>query len=106
MNKYSLAFIAVTVFFATTAFAQTLPAGVSQEQMDAALEDLSAVYASPVVRTDQAKAICNQEQYVVECARIGKKHGLYPKEREQQVDVVLYTMKGTIVERLKQCGDR
>ena len=95
--------IAIFLLGASSAFAQTLLPGVSQEQMDAALAELSELYGSPVVRVDQAKAICNEEQYVVECAKIGKKYGLYPKERARQVDAVLAQLKGNIVEKLKAC---
>ena len=87
---------------AGTVFAQT---GPSQESMDAALKDLSELYGSPVVRVEQAKAICNQEQYVIECAGIGKKHGLYQGERIKQVDSLLAEIKGKTLESLKACGD-
>ena len=94
---------ALVVLGATVAFAQSLPPGVTQAQVDAALSDLSELYGSPVVRVDQAKAICNEEQYMVECARIGQEHGLFPKERAEQVDTVLAQLKGSVVEKMKAC---
>src|SRR3989344_9201010 len=104
----ALAFLlgAALLFTATTTLAQTqtLPEGVTQVQMDAALSDLSTLYGSPVTRVDQAKAICNQEQYFVECAQIGQKHGLFPEERAEQVDALLTELKGAVVDELKQCG--
>ncbi|MDO8624186.1 MAG: hypothetical protein Q7R54_02410 [bacterium] len=88
------------------AFAQTaLPEGVTQVQMDAALSDLSEVYGSPVVRVDQAKAICNEEQYLEDCAKIGQKHELFSEDRSEQVDAVLVELKGDSIEKLKQCSD-
>ena len=74
MKRITLLFGVSILLTATAAFAQTLPEGVTQAQMDAALSDLSALYGSPVVRVDQAKAICNQEQYLVDCAKIGQEH--------------------------------
>ena len=89
---------------AGVAFAQTaLPEGVTDEQMSSALKDLSAVYGTPVIRIDQAKAICNEEKYVVNCAEIGKKHDLFSDDRAKQVDTLLTEFKGEIVEKMKQC---
>ena len=45
---------------------QHFPDGVTEEQMNAAFKDLSVVYGAPVVRLDQAKAICNEEKYVTD----------------------------------------
>src|SRR3989344_1052480 len=101
--------VAATVFafgIAGVAFAQTaLPEGVTDAQMSSALEDLSAVYGAPVVRLDQAKAICNEEQYIVDCAEIGKKHDLFSDDRTKQVTALLTELKGETVEKLKQCED-
>src|SRR3990167_9229580 len=89
---------------AGVAFAQTaLPEGVTDAQMNSALKDLSAVYGAPVVRIDQAKAICNDEQYVVNCAEIGKKYDLFSDDRAKQVDTLLTEFKGEVVEKMKQC---
>src|SRR3989344_2390442 len=86
------------------AFAQTtLPEGVTDMQMNSALKDLSAIYGAPVVRLDQAKAICNEERYVVDCAEIGKKNDLFPDDRSKQVDTLLTEFRGQIVEKMKQC---
>jgi hypothetical protein len=94
----------------TFAFAQTdQPAqsgfseGVTQTQIDSALTDLSEVYGSPVVRVDQAKAICNDEQYFLECAEIGKRHNLFDEERAGQVDALVSEIRGNVVDQLTQC---
>ena len=100
------AFGVALLLVAATAFAQTaLPEGVSQEQIDGALSDLSEVYGFPVVRVDQAKAICNEEQYLEDCAKIGQKHELFSEDRSEQVDAVLVELKGDSIEKLKQCSD-
>src|SRR3989344_4652952 len=97
-------FLGVLLLGVTVVFAQTpLPEGVTQVQMDAALSDLSQVYGSPVVRLDQAKAICNDEQYLTDCAEIGQRHSLFPEERAEQVDTLIAELKGSITERLAQC---
>jgi len=101
--KRALFASAVLLLAVQFASADTLPAGVSQAQMDAAMSELSKLYGSPVVRVDQAKAICNQEKYLVECAEIGRRNGLFPKERAAQVDALLDTMKGEMVSKLKAC---
>ena len=91
---------------AGVALAQTAPpSGATEAQMNAAFKDLSAVYGAPVVRADQAKAICNDEKYVVECAEIGKKHDLFSDDRVKQVDTLLTEFKGEAVEKMKQCED-
>lgn len=91
---------------AGAALAQVAPLdGATEAQMNAAFEDLSAVYGAPVVRIDQAKAICNEEKYVVNCAEIGKKHDLFSGARAKQVDTLLTEFKGEVVEKMKRCED-
>lgn len=77
----------------------------TEAQMDAAFKDLSSVYGAPIVRIDQAKAICNEEKYVVDCAEIGKKHNLFSDARTKQVDTLLTEFKGEVVEKMKRCED-
>lgn len=102
--------IAAAILFATSlavsvAYAQaTLSSEISDGQIEAALADLSDVYGAEVVRVDQAKAICNQEQYFVDCAEIGQRHGLFSEDRAEQVEDLLSEFKDDIVEKLKQCG--
>ncbi|MEK7144356.1 MAG: hypothetical protein AAB794_00630 [Patescibacteria group bacterium] len=103
---FAVAGIIGALGIASVAFAQTtLPEGVTEKQMNSALKDLSEVYGAPIVRVDQAKAICNEEQYVTECAQIGKKHDLFSDERAKQVDTLLNELKGDVVEKLKKCDD-
>src|SRR3989344_3945472 len=81
-----------------------LPEWASQEQVDGALEDLSTLYGSPVVRVDQAKAICNQEQYFLDCAEIGKKYNLFDADRAKQVDTLVAELKGDVANRIAECS--
>ena len=83
----------------------TPPEGTTDTQINSALKDLSTVYGTPVVRIDQAKAICNEERYIVDCAEIGKKHDLFSGDRTKQVTALLAELKGKSVEKLKQCED-
>src|SRR3989338_2639967 len=103
-NILAVAATALAFGLAGVAFAQTaLPEGVTNAQISSALEDLSAVYGTSVVRVDQAKAICNEEQYIVDCAEIGKKYDLFSDDRAKQVDTLLTEFKGEVVEKMKQC---
>ena len=107
MRKILVGAWAIGLFgIAGAALAQVVPLdGATEAQMNAALKDLSAVYGAPVVRIDQAKAICNEEKYVVDCAEIGKKHDLFSDARTKQVDTLLIEFKGEVVERMKRCED-
>lgn len=98
---------AIGVFgIAGAALAQVAPLdGATEAQMNAAFVDLSDIYGAPVVRIDQAKAICNEEKYVVSCAEIGKKHDLFSDARTKQVDALLVEFKGEVVEKMKRCED-
>ena len=95
----------ILMFGAAVAFAQTdLPEGVTQAQIEAALEDISALYGSPVVRTDQARAICNEEQYFLACAEIGTEHDLFDADRAEQVDTLVTELKGDVADRIAECS--
>ena len=104
MGRFSIVLGAAILLLASSAFAEALPGGVTQDTLNAAFADLSVVYGSPVVRADQAKAICNEEQYFIECAEIGQKYDLFSKERAAQVTVLLEEFKGKVIAELKQCG--
>jgi hypothetical protein len=102
-----IAISAIFLFVATSlVFAQTTPPeGKTQAQIDAALQDLSALYGSPVVRIDQAKAICNDEQYFLACGEIGRKHNLFDADRALQVDSLITEFKGSVVQQIEQCSN-
>ncbi len=82
---------------------EALPEGVTQEQIDAALQDLSAAIGEPVTDITQAGAVCGLEQNFKICAEIGGKNGLYNEEQKGQVDAVLNELKGTIARDLETC---
>src|SRR3989344_1996722 len=87
----------VSAFFV---FAQTIDTAPSQ----AVFDDLSKLTGQEVTRLEQAKAICNVEQFITGCAEIGKKHGLYTADEQKQVDSVLSELKGKIVDDLQKCS--
>ena len=103
-GRLHIILFSLTLLFAVSASAQTSRPSANQDALDSALRDISTIYGSPVVRVDQAKAICNEEQYMIECAKIGQKYGLFSKERAAQVTVLLSEFKEKAVEQLKQCG--
>lgn len=107
MRKILVSAWVIGIFgMASIAMAQTvLPKGATEAQVDAAFKDLSTVYGAPVVRIDQAKAICNEEKYVVDCAEIGKRHNLFSSARTKQVNTLLTEFKGEVVEKMKRCED-
>lgn len=73
------------------------------DRVAGALKDLSLAVGHTITTTKEARAICNQDQYLTICAEIGKKHKLYSAERAKEVDVVLEQLKGKIMEQLKAC---
>lgn len=70
----------------------------------AVFDDLSKLTGQEVTRVEQAKAICDVEQFITECAEIGKKYNLYTADEQKQVDSVLSELKGKVVEDLKKCS--
>ena len=80
-----------------------LAEGVTQDQIDSALDDLSGIYGEEVTTQEQAKEICNEERYIADCAEIGKEHNLFPPDRVEQVDAILEEIKGSVSEQIKSC---
>ena len=101
-------FVALGLVFFSFAFAQTtssnLPEGTTQTQITSALEDLSAVYGKPVENVDEARNICNSEQFLVRCAEIGKNNNLYKEGEVSQVNTLLSQIKGDVGARLSRCA--
>ena len=90
------------VFYSPSAYAQ-FPEGVTQEQIDAALSDLSDVYGQPVTSEDQAKEICNLDQYITQCADIGTRHNLFSEEEIIEVNFLLDEIRGDVADRMAAC---
>mgnify|MGYP001610870486 CR=1 FL=1 len=80
-----------------------LAEGVTQEQVDAALKDLSQVYGQEVTNQAQAKDICNMDKYLADCAEIGKAHDLFSVEQTAQVNTILDEIKGQVADQIKSC---
>lgn len=97
----------LAVFISLAAFFNFVNAqlaqGVTQDQIDAALDDLSQVYGQEVSTQEQAKEICNLDKYATDCAEIGKEHDLFSPERIEQVDIILDEIKGQVAEQIKSC---
>jgi len=85
-------------------FAQT-PAPDATTRFTSAFADLAQLTGQQITSKDQAKAFCNQERYMADCAEIGKRHGLYKPEQIKDVDTMLAEIKGQVVEELKRCAD-
>ena len=98
-------FIAVFISLAAVfSFVQAqLAEGVTQDQIDAALDDLSGLYGERVTTEEQAREICNLDKYVTDCAEIGKEHDLFPPEQIEQVDTLLDEIKGQVADQIKSC---
>ncbi|MBI4137957.1 MAG: hypothetical protein HY472_01770 [Candidatus Sungbacteria bacterium] len=93
------------IFFASAQTSTDPKTSNPPPQIAAALEDLSRLTGQVVANEDQARALCNQEQFLADCAQIGKQHNLYSAERRAQVDSVLEELTGRIADDLKQCRD-
>ena len=93
----------VPAVFVSAQEAGGLPARVTQEQIDAALLDLSSSVGQPIGSVEEAKIICRDERFLDDCARIGSTHNLYRPEEKRQVDAMLSEFTGTIVKDLEAC---
>jgi len=105
--KTLILLVFIAVFISLAAFFSYVNAqlaeGVTQDQIDAALDDLSRVYGEEVTNQEQAREICNTDQYITDCAEIGKEHNLFPPEQIEQVDTILEEIKGSVAEQIKSC---
>ena len=93
---------AVGVFLAST-FLFSVAYAAEEAQLDAAVKDLITATGQQLTSHEEAKALCNQEQYFDICAEVGKRHGLYTEEEKKQVDSFLAEVKGTILADIKSC---
>ena len=86
-------------------FSLIAQAEVSEAQIQGAIQELSTLTGQNIASEDQAKDLCNKEQYLDVCADIGKKHNLYTQEEVKQVNAFLDEVKGKILEDIKSCPD-
>ncbi len=95
--------LASVFLFSFIAQAQTDAA--HEVKVQAAIQDLSSATGQTITSENQARDLCNQEQYLDVCADVGKKHDLYTKEEVGQVDQFLTEVKGKILDDIKSCLD-
>ncbi|MBI2627221.1 MAG: hypothetical protein HYW77_03180 [Parcubacteria group bacterium] len=77
----------------------------NDSKVQSAIDDLSSVIGQDITTEDQARALCNQEQYWETCADIGKKHDLYTPEEVKHVNDFLGEVKGKVLNDIKTCPD-
>ena len=108
-NTRSLYIIGVGVLLASAFLfyfiAQAQTDADHEAQVQAAIKDLSSVTGQTIASEEEARNLCNLEQYLDVCADVGKKHDLYTPEEEKHVDDFLTEIKGKILEDIKSCSD-
>src|SRR3989344_1414423 len=87
--------------FSSRVMAQT----ANEAAFQAAFGDLRAITGETIGTRDDARRICNEGRYLVSCAEIGKKYGLYDSEVEVQATAVLEEIKKGIIDDLKNCAN-
>ena len=98
-------FIVAGVFLALAVLFSSLAMAADEAQVQAAIKDLSSATGQNVTSGEQAKSICNNEQYLDTCAEIGKKYNLYTSDEVKQVDAFLKEVKGKVLEDIKSCSN-
>src|SRR3989338_4352830 len=86
-------------------FLLTARAQINEAQIQGAIQELSSLTGQNITSEDQAKDLCNREQYLDVCADIGKKHNLYTQDEVKQVNAFLDEVKGKILDDIKSCPD-
>ncbi len=89
------------VFLAAFSFAGAQTPGGRETQ--AAMEDLAERTGVAIQTEEDARKVCNQEQYLSACIDVGKKYNLYDAERKKQVDEFLEEAKEEVVGELRSC---
>ena len=109
LNIKPLFILGVSVFLASAFLfyfiAQAQTDADHEAQVKAAIEDLSSTTGQTITSEEEAKNLCNLEQYLDVCADVGKEHDLYTPEEERHVDDFLTEIKGKILEDIKSCPD-
>src|SRR3989344_7303340 len=109
LNIKPLFILGVSVFLASAFLfyfiAQAQTDADHEAQVKAAIEDLSSTTGQTISSEEEAKNLCNLEQYLDVCADVGKEHDLYTPEEERHVDDFLTEIKGKILEDIKSCPD-
>src|SRR3989344_4237446 len=103
-NLGAILLIVASVFLALAILFSSIASAAEEAQIQAAIKELGSVTGQVITSEDQAKALCNQEQYLDVCADIGKKHNLYTPEEVKSVDDFLGEVKGKILDDIKNCN--
>src|SRR3990167_5249453 len=103
-NLSNTLLIVAGVFLASAILFSPLVGAAEEAQIKDAIKELRSVTGQAVTSEDQAKALCNQEQYLDVCADIGKKYDLYTPEEIKSVDDFLVEVKGKILDDIKKCN--
>ena len=103
-NLSNTLLIVAGVFLASAILFSPLVSAAEEAQIKDAIKELRSVTGQAVTSEDQAKALCNQEQYLDVCADIGKKYDLYTPEEIKSVDDFLVEVKGKILDDIKKCN--
>src|SRR3989344_9666139 len=98
-------FFVAGVFLSSVFLFLSVAYAAEEEQIEAAIEELSSVTGQDIASEEQARTFCNQEQYFDVCADVGKKHNLYEAEEIKKVDDFLLEVKGKILADIKNCTD-
>ncbi|MBI2674274.1 MAG: hypothetical protein HYX22_00850 [Candidatus Yanofskybacteria bacterium] len=104
-KSYVIIFVVAGVFLASAFLFLSLANAAEEAQIQVAIEELSSATGQDITSKDQARALCNQEQFLDTCAEIGKSHDLYTPDQVQQVDAFLNEVKGKILNDIKTCSD-
>ena len=104
-NRLIVPLLLVGAFLASAVLFLSIANAAEEAQIQAAIEDLGSAIGQDISSEDQAKELCNQEQYLDVCADIGKKHSLYTTEEIKHVDDFLSEVKGKILNDIKTCLD-
>src|SRR3989338_431712 len=103
-NLSNTLLIVAGVFLASAILFSPLVGAAEEAQIKDAIKELRSVTGQAVTSEDQAKALCNQEQYLDVCADICKKYDLYTPEEIKSVDDFLVEVKGKILDDIKKCN--
>ncbi len=101
MKISRVVFLAGTVLVAAFLVAGFVSA--AEEDISAALHDLSSALGQDITNKEQAVIACDAEKNFETCAEIGKKHDLYQPEEIAQVNTVLDEIKGEVATKLQTC---
>src|SRR3989338_290586 len=96
-NQQIRFFLIVGVFLTSAFLFISLAQAAEEAQIQAAISDLNSATGQNITSQDQAKELCNQEQFLDVCANVGKRHDLYTSEEIKQVDDFLNEVKGKIL---------